>query len=44
MGEVLSMKCENSKWRLAAFILNKVKKNYKIYDREILVIIRYLKK
>ena len=43
--EVLLIKCENEKWRPVAFIsksLNKAKRNYEIYDREILAIIRYL--
>ena len=42
-GEVLSMKYKNEKWRLVAFIsksLNKAERNYKIHDREMLVIIR----
>ena len=44
--EVLLMKYKNEKWRLVAFIsklLNKAERNYKIYNREMLVIIRYLK-
>ena len=43
--EVLLMKYKNEKWRLVAFIsksLNKAERNYKIHDREMLVIIRYL--
>ena len=46
-GEVLSIKCGDKKWRPVAFIsksLNKAKRNYKIYDREMLAIIRCLKK
>ena len=42
---VLLIKCEDKKWRPIAYIsklLNKAKRNYKIYDKEILVIIRYL--
>ena len=42
---VLLMKCEEEKWRPVVFIsksLNKAERNYKIYDREMLVIIRYL--
>ena len=45
IGRVLLMKCENKKWRPVAFIsklLNEAEKNYKIYNREILAIIRYL--
>ena len=43
--EVLSMKCEDEKWRLVAFIsklLNETERNYEIHDREMLAIIRYL--
>ena len=42
MNEVLLMKCEDEKWRLVAYILkllNKAKRNYEIYNKEILVII-----
>jgi len=45
MGGVLSMKCENEKWRLVAYILkslNEAEKNYEIHDKEMLVIIRCL--
>ena len=45
MEGVLSMKCENEKQRLVAYILkllNQAKKNYIIHDKEILAIIRYL--
>ena len=45
MREVVSMKCENEKWRSIAYIskpLNKAKKNYEIHNKEILAIIRYL--
>ena len=45
IGGVLLMKCEDEKWRPVAFIsksLNKAEKNYKIHDREMLAIIRYL--
>jgi len=44
-GGVLSMKCEDERWRLVAYIsksLNEAKRNYKIHDKEMLVIIRYL--
>jgi len=44
-GGVLSMKCEDEKWRLVAFILkllNEIERNYEIHDREMLAIIRYL--
>ena len=42
MEEVLSMKCEDEKWRPVAYIsksLNEAKRNYEIYDKEMLVII-----
>ena len=45
MEGVLSVKCKNRKWRLVAFIsksMNPMEKNYKIYDKEMLAIIRYL--
>ena len=44
-NRVLLIKCENEKWRPVAYIsksLNETKRNYKIHDKEILVIIRYL--
>jgi len=44
-GEVLSTKCEDGKWRPVAFIsksLNTTEWNYKIYDKEMLVVIRCL--
>jgi len=43
--EILLMKCKDEKWRPVAFIsklLNEAEKNYKIHDREMLAIIRYL--
>jgi len=42
---VLSMEGEDRLWRLVAFLsksLNKTKRNYEIYDKEMLVIIRGL--
>ena len=42
---VLSMKCEDEKWRPVAYIsksLNEAERNYEIHDKEMLVIIRYL--
>ena len=42
MDEVLSMKCKDEKWRPVAYILkllNKAKRNYETYDKEMLVII-----
>jgi len=44
--EVLLVKCENRKWRPVAFIsksMNPTERNYKIYDKEMLAVIRYLK-
>ena len=45
MGEVLLTKYEDGKQRLVAFIsksLNTMKQNYKIYDKEMLAVIRCL--
>ena len=42
IGEVLSMKCEDEKWRPVAYIsksLNKAERNHEIHNKEILVII-----
>jgi len=42
---MLSMECKDGLWRLVAFLsksLNKMERNYKIYDKEMLVIIRGL--
>jgi len=42
---VLSMECEDGLWRPVAFLsksLNKTERNYKIYDKEMLAIIRGL--
>ena len=44
-GEVLSMECEDGKWRLVASLLkslNETERNYEIHDKEILAIIREL--
>ena len=44
-GGVLLTKCEAGKWRLVAFIsksLNTTEWNYKIHDKEMLVVIRCL--
>ena len=46
MEGVLLMKCEDEKWRPVAYIsksLNKVKRNYEIHNKEMLVIIQCLK-
>ena len=45
MGGVLSMKCEDEKWRLVAYIsklLNEAERNYEIHNKEMLVIIQCL--
>jgi len=45
MGGVLSMECEDGKWRLVVYLLkslNKTERNYKIHDKEMLVVIRGL--
>ena len=41
-GGVLSMKSEDRLWRLVAFLLKSLKRNYEIYDKEMLAIIRDL--
>ena len=44
-GGVLSMECENRLWRLVAFLsklLNETERNYEIYDKEMLAIVRGL--
>ena len=45
MERILLMKCEDKKWRPVAYIsklLNEVKRNYEIYDKEVLAIIKCL--
>ena len=45
MGEVLSMKCENGRWRPVAYLsksLNETERNYEIHDKEMLAVIRGL--
>ena len=45
IGGVLSIECEDGKWRPVAFFsksLNKTEKNYKIYNKEMLAVIREL--
>jgi len=42
---VLSMECEDGKWRLVAFLsksLNETERNYEIHDKEMLAVIRGL--
>ena len=44
-GEVLSIKCSDDLWRLVAFIsksLSDTERNYKIYDKKMLAIVRCL--
>ena len=44
-GEVLSVKCDNNLWRPVVFIskaLNKMERNYKIHNKEMLGVIRCL--
>jgi len=44
-GGVLLMECEDGLWRLVAFLsksLNETERNYKIHDKEMLVIVRGL--
>ena len=44
-GGVLSMECENERWKPVVFLsklLNKTEKNYEIHNKEILAIIRRL--
>jgi len=45
IGEVLSIKYKDGKWKLVAFLsksLNKTERNYKIYNKEMLAVIRGL--
>jgi len=45
MEGVLSMECEDSRWRPVVFLLkylNETEKTYEIYDKEMLAIIRGL--
>jgi len=45
MGGVLSMECEDGRWRLIAFLLkslNETERNYEIHDKKMLAIIRGL--
>jgi len=41
-GGVLSIKCEDNKWQLVAYILkllNETERNYKIHNKEMLAVI-----
>jgi len=45
IGGVLSMECKDGLWRLVVFLsksLNETERNYEIYDKEMLAIIRRL--
>ena len=45
MGEILSVKCEDGKQKPITYLsksLNKIERNYEIYDKEILLVIREL--
>ena len=45
IGGVLYMECEDGKWWLVAFLsksLNETERNYKIYNKKMLVVIREL--
>ena len=45
MEGILSIECKDRKWKSIAFFskyLNKTKRNYKIYDKKILVVIKEL--
>jgi len=45
MGGVLSMECKDGLWRPVAFLLkslNETERNYEIYDKEMLAIVRGL--
>ena len=45
MRGVLSMECEDGLWRPVVFLsklLNKMERNYKIHDKEMLAIVRGL--
>ena len=44
--EMLSMECEDGKWKLVAFLsksLNETERNYEIHDKEMLAVVRGLK-
>ena len=44
-GGILSMECEDRRWRPVVFLsksLNKTKRNYKIHNKEMLMLIRKL--
>ena len=44
-GSILSIECEDGRWRPVAFLsksLNKTERNYKIHNKKMLVVIRGL--
>jgi len=44
-GGILSIECKDKRWRPVAFLsksLNKTKRNYKIYNKKMLAVIREL--
>ena len=44
-GGILSMECEDGKWKLMAYLsksLNKIERNYEKYDKEMFAVIRRL--
>jgi len=44
-GGVLSMECEDRRWKLVAYLsksLNETERNYEIHDKEMLAVIRGL--
>ena len=44
-GEVLSMECEDGRWRSVAFLLkslNEIERNYEIHNKEMLAVIKRL--
>ena len=44
-GRVLSMECEDGRWKPVAFLsksLNETERNYEIHDKEMLAVIREL--
>ena len=42
IGGVLSMECEDGRWRPLSKFLNKTERNYEIYNKEMLAIVRSL--
>jgi len=45
MGEVLLMECKDRRWRPVTYLsklLNETERNYEIYDKEMLAVIRRL--